>query len=57
MLVRCPGAGASKHWRETQLLSPAEPFGGAMTPEAELIRALAEDLALEILAFYTYGPT
>jgi len=28
-----------------------------MTPEAELIRALAEDLALEILAFYTYGPT
>ena len=24
-----------------------------MTPEAELIRALAEDLALEILASYT----
>ena len=25
-----------------------------MTPEAELIRALAEDLALEILASYTF---
>jgi hypothetical protein len=30
-----------------------EPKGHLMTPEAELIRALAEDLALEILASYS----
>jgi hypothetical protein len=31
----------------------AEPKGHLVTPEAELIRSLAEDLALEILASYT----
>lgn len=31
----------------------AEPKGHLMTPEAELIRSLAEDLALEVLASYS----
>jgi hypothetical protein len=31
----------------------AEPKGHRMTPEAELIRSLAEDLALEVLASYS----